>query len=76
MSTWTIALIVGTALGFAVAVIQHHRVRSWQNPFVIRNPDESVYGGHYRVLFGVALLWTAVGFAAAFPIVALIRWII
>lgn len=76
MSTWIFALIVGTVLGFAVAVIQHHRVRSRQNLFVIRNPDESVYGGHYRVLFGVALLWTALGFVVAFPIVALIRWII
>ena len=76
MPMWLIALIIGSAIGFAVAVIQHYRVRSFHNPFVVRNPDGSVYGGHYRVLFGVALLWTTVGFVVAFPIVALIRWII
>ena len=76
MSTWLLALLIGTAFGVAVAVLQHHRIRSYQNPFVVRYPDGPVYGGHYRVLFGVAMLWTAVGFLIALPIVALLRWVV
>lgn len=76
MSTWLIALIIGLALGLAVAVLQHHRVSSFHNPLAVRYPDGSLYGGHWKVLFGVALLWTAVGFGIAFPIVASFRPIV
>ena len=75
MSVWLIALIVGLFLGLTVTVLQHHRISSHQNPFVIRYPDGSVYGGRWKVLLGVGLLWTAVGFGIAFPIVALFRWV-
>ena len=76
MSTWMIALIIGGACGLAVAALQHFRIRLGQNRYVLRSADRSVYGGHYRIVFGAGSLWTAVGFGIAFPMVALTRWLI
>ena len=75
MSTVLIALIVGAVVGLIVGINQHYRVSNYRNPFVLSNADGSVYGGHFRIMFGVALLWTIIGFVIALPLTALIRWI-
>ncbi len=75
MSTLAISLIAGIALGMVVGVHQHSRVKSGANQRVIRNPDGSVYGGFFRVLFGVVILWTVLGFVVAYAITSIAKWI-
>ena len=76
MDTWQLALIPGILLGLFVAFNQHIRVRMNMHPYAIRYPDGRVYGGHYKVLFGVSLLWTGIGFGICYPIILFIRKIL
>ena len=75
MSTLAISLIVGIALGMVSGAHQYSRVKSGANQRVIRNLDGSVYGGFFRVLFGVVILWTVLGFVVTYAITSIAKWI-
>ncbi len=76
MSTWSISLVVGIALGMVYGIWQHFRIKHGLNQLVLRNLDGSVYGGHFKVIFGVVILWTVVGFIVTFVITSIVKWII
>ena len=75
MTTLSISLIVGIALGLVIGVQQYSRVKQGANRLVIRNPDGSVYGGFSRVIFGVVILWTVLGFVVTYAITSIAKWI-
>ena len=75
MTTLSISLIVGIALGIFYGLNQYSRTKSGANRLIIRNPDGSVYGGLFRVIFGVVILWTVLGFAVTYAITSLVKWI-
>ena len=76
MSIWLISLIVGVAFGLLSGIFQNYRIKTYKNPFVLRQPDGSVVGGQYRVLICFVLLWTAIGFGITYAIATLVKWIV
>ena len=75
MGTLSISLIVGIALGVLVGLNQYSRIKSGANPRVMRLSDGSVYGGFFRVVFGVVILWTVLGFVVTYAITSIAKWI-
>ena len=75
MTTLSISLIVGIAHGTVVGLHQYLRIKSGGNRLIIRNLDGSVYGGFFKVIFGVVILWIVIGFAVTYAIVSLAKWI-
>tara|TARA_B100000686_G_C16476612_1_gene804935 strand:+ start:451 stop:672 length:222 start_codon:yes stop_codon:yes gene_type:complete len=57
-----VPIIIGLALGSFYAIQQYIRITNGTNLLVRRNPDGSVYGGLFKMLFGVFVLWFVIGF--------------
>jgi hypothetical protein len=67
-----IAFVLGLVLGILFVVQQYSLVKSGRSR-VIRDMDGNVSGGFYKILLGVGILWTVIGFVLVWGLVKLIR---